>query len=47
MLKTKEKIVAKHVIKNDIFNIVEEILGCKWAVVIIGLVKDGVPLLGA
>jgi DNA-binding HxlR family transcriptional regulator len=47
MPKIKEKIVAKYVIKNDIFNIVEEILGCKWAVVIIGLIKDDVNRPGA
>ena len=47
MPKTKEKLVAKHLIKNEIFNIVEEILGCKWAVVIIGLIKDGVKRPGA
>ena len=47
MPKTKKKIVAKHLIKNEIFNIVEEILGCKWAVVIIALIKDGVKRPGA
>lgn len=47
MPKTKKKLVAKHLIKNEIFNIVEEILGCKWAVVIIGLIKDGVKRPGA
>lgn len=47
MLKSKEKRVARNVIKNEIFNIVEEILGCKWAVVIIGLIKDGIKRPGA
>lgn len=46
-MKSKEKRIAKHVIKNEIFNIVEEILGCKWAVVIIGLIKDGIKRPGA
>lgn len=46
-MKIKEKRVAKYVIKNEIFNIVEEILGCKWAVVIIGLIKDGIKRPGA
>ncbi len=41
------KISAKKIIRNDTFNIVEEMLGCKWAVVIIGLIKDGVKRPGA
>jgi DNA-binding HxlR family transcriptional regulator len=47
MLKTMMKIAAKKIIRNDTFNIVEEMLGCKWAVVIIGLIKDGVKRPGA
>jgi DNA-binding HxlR family transcriptional regulator len=47
MLKTMMKIAAKKIIRNDTFNIVEEMLGCKWAVVIIGLIMDGVKRPGA